>query len=108
MKFEKKLPILTYSKPVFIVIGFILLLLFYVLFSCKQKNTGVVNVTVPTKQVVVVDKIAISGGKYQKFIVSGKNFEFSTSELTFNVNDTIVIEGDTVFPKSNPNNKIQL
>lgn len=31
--------------------------------------------------------------------VSGKGFSFHTKELTFNVNDTIVIEGDLVYPK---------
>lgn len=62
----------------------------------------------PDKQTVVIDKISISEeSSYQHFIVSGKNFKFSTSELVFNVNDTIVIEGDKVFPKNKPSNFIQ-
>ena len=48
----------------------------------------------------VVKKISISSGKYQRFIVSGKGFGFRTKELTFNVNDTIIIQGDIAYPKS--------
>ena len=60
------------------------------------------------QQTVVVEKIVLSNeSSYQHFIVSGKGFEFSTSEITFNINDTIVIEGNKVFPKNKPSNFIQ-
>jgi len=34
------------------------------------------------------------------FIISGNGFEFCTRELTFNVNDTIITQGDIAYPKS--------
>ena len=70
--------------------------LLFTLIACKP-STG--NDTKP-KVEAVVKKISISGGKYQSFIVSGKGFEFWTRELTFNVNDTIIIQGDIAYPKS--------
>jgi hypothetical protein len=81
-------------------------ILCFTLFSCKPKS-GSDTYTPPVRQTVVVEKIGLSNGKYQHFIVSGKNFEFGTREITFNVNDTIVIEGDKVFPKNKPFNSIE-
>ncbi len=49
---------------------------------------------------LVVERISLS--VYQSFNVSGKGFSFHTKELTFSVNDTIVIKGDLVYPKNNP------
>ena len=95
------------EKFVVIVIT-IVLAVCYGIFSCNPKSdVNSDTYTPPVRQTVVVDKITISGGKYQRFIVSGKNFEFETRELTFNVNDTIVIEGDKVFPKNKPFNSIE-
>lgn len=95
------------EKFVVIVIALVLLFCFGI-FSCKPKSDAdsVSTYTPPVRQTVVVDKISISGGKHQYFIVSGKNFEFSTRQLVFNVNDTIVIEGDKVFAKNKPFNSI--
>lgn len=76
------------------------------LFFSKPKSTPD-TYTPRVRQTVVVEKISISNGKHQYFIVSGKNFEFSTREITFNINDTIVIEGDKVFPKNKPFNFIE-
>ena len=59
------------------------------------------------KKVVVVQKISLSEGKYQEFIVSGKGFKFTTKELTFGVRDTIVIQGDYVYPKSDSTQTIK-
>ena len=53
-----------------------------------------------TTQIVVVEKISLSND--ESFKVSGKDFSFHTKELTFAVNDTIVIKGDLVYPKNNP------
>lgn len=81
----------------------ILSLIATILLSCA-KPTSEQNITVKElpkpKQVVVVQKISLSSGKYQEFIVSGKGFEFETTELTFGVRDTIVIQGSNVYPKS--------
>lgn len=86
----------------------ITLVLCFALFSCKpQSDADSTTYTPPVRQTVVVEKISLSNGKYQHFIVSGKNFEFSTNELVFNINDTIVIEGDKVFPKNKPFNSIE-
>ena len=85
----------------------ITLVLCFALFSCKYKSDADSTYTPPVRQTVVVEKIGLSNGKYQHFIVSGKNFEFTTREITFNVNDTIVIEGDKVFPKNKPFNSIE-
>ena len=79
--------------------------LLFTLIACKP-STG--NDTIDTTQVeapkpkveAVVKKISISSGKHQSFIVSGKGFDFWTRELTFNVNDTIIIQGDIAYPKS--------
>jgi hypothetical protein len=79
--------------------------LLFTLIACKP-STG--NDSIDTTQVeapkpkveAVVKKISISSGKHQIFIVSGKGFEFRTRELTFNVNDTIIIQGDIAYPKS--------
>jgi hypothetical protein len=86
----------------------LVLVLCFALFSCKSKSDAdSTTYTPPVRQTVVVEKISISNGKHQYFIVSGKNFEFSTRELVFNINDTIVIEGDNVFKKNNPSNFIE-
>jgi len=86
----------------------LVLVLCFALFSCKpQSTTDSTTYTPPVRQTVVVEKIGLSNGKYQHFIVSGKNFEFSTRELVFNINDTIVIEDDKVFKKNNPSNFIE-
>ena len=79
----------------------------FTLFSCKPKS-GSDTYTPPVRQTVVVEKIILSNGKYQYFIVSGKNFEFSTEGLTFDINDTIVIEGDKAFPKNKPSNFVDI
>ena len=81
--------------------------LLFTLIACRP-STG--NDTIDTTQnqveapkpkvEAVVKKISISSGKYQSFIVSGNGFEFFTRELTFNVNDTIIIQGDIAYPKS--------
>ena len=79
--------------------------LLFTLIACKP-STG--NDTIDTTKVeapkpkveAVVKKISISSGKHQSFIVSGKGFDFWTRELTFNVNDTIIIQGDIAYPKS--------
>jgi hypothetical protein len=94
------------EKFVVIVITLVLVLCF-ALFSYKSKSDADSSYTPPVRQTVVVEKIGLSNGKYQHFIVSGKNFEFSTRELVFNINDTIVIEGDKVFPKNKPFNSIE-
>ena len=86
----------------------LVLVLCFALFSCKYKSDAdSATYTPPVRQTVVVEKIGLSNGKYQDFIVSGKNFEFTTRDLSFNVNDTIVIEGDKVFPKNKPFNSIE-
>lgn len=86
----------------------LVLVLCFALFSCKYKSDAdSATYTPPVRQTVVVEKISLSNGKYQHFIVSGKNFEFSTKELVFNINDTIVIEGDKVFAKNKPFNFIE-
>lgn len=80
------------------------------LISCKQPGTEPepkVKETPLPKKVVVVQKISLSEGKYQEFIVSGKGFEFRTKELTFGVRDTIVIQGDYVYPKSDSTQTIK-
>jgi hypothetical protein len=95
------------EKFVVIVIGLVLAVC-YAIFSCKPHSTYDTDTyTPPVRQTVVVEKISISHGKHQYFIVSGKGFEFSTRDLTFNINDTIVIEGDKVFPKNKPFNSIE-
>ena len=101
------------EREKFAVIVIAVVLLFcYVIFSYnpKQQNIQVTyrcNYT-NFRQTAVVDKISISEeSSYQHFVVSGKNFEFQTRDLTFNVNDTIVIEGNKVFPKNKPFNSIQ-
>lgn len=76
--------------------------LLFTLIACKP-STGndTTQVEAPKPKVeVVVKKISISGGKYQSFIISGNGFEFCTRELTFNVNDTIITQGDIAYPKS--------
>ena len=80
--------------------------LLFTLIACRPStgndtidNTTQVEAPKP-KVEAVVKKISISSGKYQSFIVSGKGFEFRTRELTFNVNDTIIIQGDIAYPKS--------
>jgi hypothetical protein len=100
------------EREKFAVIVIALVLVFcYVIFSYnpKEQNIQVTNQGNTTvRQTVVVDKISISEeSSYQHFVVSGKNFEFETIDLTFNVNDTIVIEGNKVFPKNKPFNSIQ-
>jgi hypothetical protein len=100
------------EREKFAVIVIALVLVFcYVIFSYnpKEQNIQVTNRGNTTvRQTVVVDKISISEeSSYQHFVVSGKNFEFETIDLTFNVNDTIVIEGNKVFPKNKPFNSIQ-
>jgi hypothetical protein len=82
------------------------------LISCKQPilkdgTEPEVKETPLPKKVVVVQKISLSNGKYQYFIVSGKGFEFSTDELTFGVRDTIIIQGDIVYPKSDSTQTIE-
>ena len=84
------------------------------LISCKQpilkdgsEPEPKVKETPLPKKVVVVQKISLSEGKYQEFIVSGKGFEFRTKELTFGVRDTIVIQGDYVYPKSDSTQTIK-
>lgn len=82
--------------------------LLFTLIACKP-STGTDTIDDTTQNQVeapkpkveaVVKKISISSGKYQSFIVSGNGFEFRTRELTFNVNDTIIIQGDIAYPKS--------
>lgn len=79
--------------------------LLFTLIACRP-STGTdtiddTQVEAPKPKVeAVVKKISISSGKYQSFIVSGNGFEFWTRELTFNVNDTIIIQGDIAYPKS--------
>jgi hypothetical protein len=80
------------------------------LISCKQPkedNKQEVKETTLPKKVFVVQKISLSNGKYQEFIVSGKGFEFETKELTFGVRDTIVIQGDIVYLKSDSTQTIE-
>lgn len=97
------------EKFVVIVITLVLVFCYAVFFYKPKSETKSITYTPPVvQQTVVIDKISISEeSSYQHFIVSGKNFKFSTSELVFNVNDTIVIEGDKVFPKNKPSNFIQ-
>ena len=85
-----------------------LVVLCFILFSCVDKQPNSESNTPPVRQTVVVEKIILSNGKYQYFIVSGKNFEFSTEGLTFDINDTIVIEGDKAFPKNKPSNFVDI
>jgi len=84
------------------------------LISCKQpilkdgtEPVKEIKETPLPKKVVVVQKISLSEGKYQEFIVSGKGLEFRTKELTFGVRDTIVIQGDYVYPKSDSTQTIK-
>ena len=81
------------------------------LISCKQPilkdGTEPDKETPKPKKVVVVQRISLSEGKYQEFIVSGKGFKFETKELTFGVRDTIVIQGDYVYPKSDSTQTIK-
>lgn len=96
------------EREKFAVIVITLVLAFCYFFSVTDKTNSNSTYIKPDKQTVVIDKISISEeSSYQHFIVSGKNFKFSTRELVFNVNDTIVIEGDKVFPKNKPSNFIQ-
>jgi hypothetical protein len=73
----------------------------------ESQNQVVVEKPEPKRE-VVVNKIKISNGRNQYFIVSGTNFEFSTKELTFNVNDTIIIQGSIYYPKSNPSLRLEM
>ena len=84
------------------------------LISCKQpilkdgtEPEPKVKETPLPKKVVVVQKISLTQGRNQDFIVSGKGFEFRTKELTFGVRDTIVIQGDNVYPKSDSTQTIK-
>ena len=98
------------EREKFVVIVITLVLVFcYAVFFYKPKSETKITYTQPVvQQTVVVEKIVLSNeSSYQYFIVSGKGFEFSTSEITFNINDTIVIEGNKVFPKNKPSNFIQ-
>lgn len=76
--------------------------LLFTLIACKPSNSNDTTQVEASKPKVeaVVKKISISSGKYQNFIVSGNGFEFRTRELTFNINDTIIIQGDIAYPKS--------
>jgi hypothetical protein len=71
-------------------------ILYILLFEVSVKAAPKTNST----EFLVVERISLS--VYQSFNVSGKGFSFHTKELTFNVNDTIVIKGDLVYPKNNP------
>ena len=88
------------------------LILLTTLIGCKQpilKNGSepeVKEIPLP-KKIFVVQRISLSEGKYQNFIVSGKGFKFETKELTFGVKDTIVIQGDNVYPKSDSTQTIK-
>ena len=97
------------EREKFVVIVITLVLVFcYAVFFYKPKSITDSITYTPTVQTVVVEKIVLSNeSSYQHFIVSGKGFEFSTSEITFNINDTIVIEGNKVFPKNKPSKFIQ-
>ena len=96
------------EREKFAVIITLVLLVFCYFFSVTDKTNSSSTYIKPDRQTVVIDKISISEeSSYQHFIVSGKNFKFSTRELVFNVNDTIVIEGDKVFPKNKPFNSIE-
>jgi hypothetical protein len=97
------------EKFVVIVITLVLVFCYAVFFYKPKSETKSITYTQPVvQQTVVVEKIVLSNeSSYQHFIVSGKGFEFSTSEITFNINDTIVIEGNKVFPKNKPSNFIQ-
>ena len=82
------------------------------LISCKQPilkdgTEPEVKETPLPKKVVVVQKISLTQGRNQNFIVSGKGFKFETKELTFGVRDTIVIQGDYVYPKSDSTQTIK-
>lgn len=84
------------------------------LISCKQpilkdgtEPEPKVKETPLPKKVVVVQKISLTQGRNQDFIVSGKGFEFRAKELTFGVRDTIVIQGDYVYPKSDSTQTIK-
>ncbi len=85
---------------------FLIASLLFALIACRPSTSNdtindTTQVEAPKPKVeAVVKKISISGGKYQSFIVSGNGFEFRTKELTFNVNDTIIIQGDIAYPKS--------
>jgi len=88
------------------------LILVTTLISCnpifKNANEPLVKeIVVVTKEIVVVQRISLSSGKYQSFIVSGKGFKFETNELTFGIKDTIVIQGDNVYPKNDPTQTIK-
>jgi hypothetical protein len=81
---------------------------FFLYINHKPKTESITYTQPVVQQTVVVEKIVLSNeSSYQHFIVSGKGFEFSTSEITFNINDTIIIEGNKVFPKNKPSNFIQ-
>ncbi len=97
------------EREKFVVIVITLVLVFcYAVFFYKPETKSITYTQPVVQQTVVVEKIVLSNeSSYQYFIVSGEGFEFSTSEITFNINDTIVIEGNKVFPKNKPSNFIQ-
>lgn len=85
----------------------------FTLASCKPKTEKEIitynskEIEAPTK-IVVVKKIALTYGKHQSFIVSGDNFKFRTKELTFVINDTIVLQGEKAYPIKNKRQKIEI
>lgn len=75
-------------------------ILYILLFEVSLKAKDIRAPKTNSTEFLVVERISLS--VYQSFNVSGKGFSFHTKELTFSVNDTIVIKGDLVYPKNNP------
>jgi hypothetical protein len=84
------------STLTIISVAAIFTILYILLFEIAILNSANTTHT----QVVVVEKISLS--EYKSFNVSGKYFSIHVKEITFGVNDTIVIKGDLVYPKNNP------
>jgi hypothetical protein len=55
--------------------------------SCLSKEP--VKEIVVKESIVEVERITLSKGKFQYFIISGKDFEFKSKEITFNIGDTL-------------------
>jgi hypothetical protein len=74
-----------------------------ILSSCLSKEP-IKEIIVKESKIVEVERITLSKGKFQYFIISGKDFEFKSKEITFNIGDTIVLKDSIAYPK----NKINL
>jgi hypothetical protein len=74
----------------------------FLLSSCLNKE-HVNKIVVKKSKIVKVERITLSKGKFQYFIISGKNFVFNSKEITFNIGDTIIVNDSIAYPKEKPN-----